>query len=325
MSIYILSKINQQAYNNISSAVLELKTHACVPKMNIEETLYLYKKVLSESPLGYLYNQNEIHVSYGLKSSNINFEFCRDALERRITVDTYIYNEMNDIIGEAISKSSLYEKVEYIYRYFVENFTYASSEMNNQKYHSAVSVFLYRKSVCEGFALAMSLILNRLGILCGIVVGTGYFEGVKVPHAWNIVEIDSQYYHLDVTWDICLKISGSVIYDYFLLDAGTMENDHYWEDSSIPLADDKSMDWYRRNKHFCISEEEIRFNLENDLKKCVTNIGIRCEYGLKDKYVSTKYAKKIFDDVTSRLNISYSKVSCQSNQTAGTIKYVIEY
>lgn len=133
MSIYILSKKSQQVYSNIMCAVQALKTHACVPRMNMEDTLLLYKKVLSESSYGYLYNQNEIYVSYGLKNNEINFEFCREVLERPITVDTYIINELDDIISVARNEKSLYAKLEYIYRYFVEHFTYARNEMNEQK------------------------------------------------------------------------------------------------------------------------------------------------------------------------------------------------
>ena len=53
----------------------------------------------------------------------------------------------------------------------------------------------------EGFALAFANVLNRLGIPCGIVTGYSSLDGTFGAHAWNIVELDRKYYHLDVTWD----------------------------------------------------------------------------------------------------------------------------
>lgn len=76
---------------------------------------------------------------------------------------------------------------------------------------------MYRKSVCEGFALAFANVLNRLGIPCGIVTGYSSLDGTFGAHAWNIVELDRKYYHLDVTWDICTKEKEIDTFDYFFL------------------------------------------------------------------------------------------------------------
>ena len=64
-------------------------------------------------------------------------------------------------------------------------------------------VFLEGKAVCEGYARAIQYLLQKCGVECAELGGhirkeTGEFDG---GHAWNLVKIDGDYYHLDATWD----------------------------------------------------------------------------------------------------------------------------
>lgn len=48
----------------------------------------------------------------------------------------------------------------------------------------------------------MKVLCDTLGIWCMIAVcGNNPEKGIKYRHTWNIVKIDGQYYHLDVTFD----------------------------------------------------------------------------------------------------------------------------
>lgn len=47
-------------------------------------------------------------------------------------------------------------------------------------------------------------------------------------HAWNIVNIDGNYYHVDVTWDDPDE-SDNINYDYFLISDEQMSTDHKWD------------------------------------------------------------------------------------------------
>ena len=62
MSIYSFSDIELQAYKNIWIAIQNYDVHAELPAIDSEKVLTLYKKVLSESKSGYMYNQNQIRM-----------------------------------------------------------------------------------------------------------------------------------------------------------------------------------------------------------------------------------------------------------------------
>lgn len=86
-----------------------------------------------------------------------------------------------------------YEKAKYVFETLIEQVEYDENAENNQ---NILSVFLNRKTVCQGYAEAASYLLRRLGISSAVV--TGYVK--EEPHAWNLVSLDGEYYFLDVTW-----------------------------------------------------------------------------------------------------------------------------
>lgn len=54
-----------------------------------------------------------------------------------------------------------------------------------------------KKAVCAGYAGAFLYLMQQLGIECMYVRGNCSGEG---RHGWNIVKLEGDYYHVDVTW-----------------------------------------------------------------------------------------------------------------------------
>ena len=61
--------------------------------------------------------------------------------------------------------------------------------------YTSYGVLVNCKAVCQGYALAYKLLLNRAGIECYMVTSD------EMNHAWNLVKLDGQYYQVDTTWD----------------------------------------------------------------------------------------------------------------------------
>lgn len=89
--------------------------------------------------------------------------------------------------------SDPYEKVKTVYTYLIDNTEYVSSEHDQ----NIAGVFWKKQAVCAGYARAVQYLLERLEIPCVYVEGStaGSTEG----HAWNIVQLDGQYYYVDAT------------------------------------------------------------------------------------------------------------------------------
>lgn len=84
-----------------------------------------------------------------------------------------------------------------------------------------------RTGVCQAYAYGYMYIMEKLGIECYVTSSNA------MGHAWNIIEIDGSYYHVDVTWDDPVRDRfGQVGHSNFLLsDAAIKETEHHdWID-----------------------------------------------------------------------------------------------
>ena len=116
------------------------------------------------------------------------------------------------------------EAVKVLHDYLVLELKYDESFMDIS--HSPEGVMKNKSAVCDGYARTFRLLLTLLDIDCKVIRGTAKGE----PHAWNLVEMEDGWYHVDVTWDDPLPdVEGKVGYLYFLKNDGDMAKTHVWE------------------------------------------------------------------------------------------------
>ncbi len=115
---------------------------------------------------------------------------------------------LKEFDGAAAAAQGDYEKEITALNWLLPRVTYdnaaaaAGSQHGYEQSYTAYGALINYKSaaqgataVCEGYARAFSLLLNRMGIQNGLV--SGKLDGV--PHMWNIVKIGSHWYNVDPT------------------------------------------------------------------------------------------------------------------------------
>ena len=107
-------------------------------------------------------------------------------------------------------------------RYLTENCVYSETAKA-----SCYDALILRESDSEGLALAFVEMCHQLGIECRIVYG----QMSGSDHCWNIVKIDGDYYHVDVS-----RCYDGNYADGFLLDDESMWNDYRWNISNYPAC-----------------------------------------------------------------------------------------
>ncbi len=153
--------------------------------------------------------------------------------------------------------------------------TYVTNDQENPTSFSAYGILVNKLGVCQGYTLAYNLLLSRCGINVGLV------SAPTEQHIWNLVEIDGNYYHVDVTWDDPL-ISGTakdqtgiVYYNYFLGSDESFNNDgshgNTWT-SNMP-AESQIFDnafWKNSNANMALFDGKYYFTLKAgaDFKLC---------------------------------------------------------
>ena len=120
------------------------------------------------------------------------------------------------------------------------------------------SVFIGKKSVCAGYSKAMQYLMEKQGLFCTYVTGEvteSFSDGHKIPHAWNLVKCDGDYYYVDVTWGDPIfqeseeeaenvmddEIRDNISYDYMLCDDDELFRTHT-PDLEVELPDCTKMD-----------------------------------------------------------------------------------
>lgn len=112
-----------------------------------------------------------------------------------------------------------FERELYLHDALLSGCVYASDLENSPMVFTAYGALVEGGAVCEGYAAAMQLLLRSAGIPCRLVNGTA--DGVA--HAWNAVQLNEDWYHLDPTWD---DMENGIRYDYFNVDSGILLLDH---------------------------------------------------------------------------------------------------
>lgn len=123
-------------------------------------------------------------------------------------------------IRASVSGRSDFEKLLHFHDYLVRSCTYDYS----YKVSDAYNMLTGGKGVCQAYAESLKLLCDLEGIPCVLATSR------DMNHAWNMVELEGQWYHIDATWDDPTPDTpGTTEYTYFLrTDAEMLEQlKHY--------------------------------------------------------------------------------------------------
>ena len=132
---------------------------------------------------------------------------------------SYVNDGMSDYEKEVILHDALAARV-----------TYTETEHA----HDAYGALVEGRAVCEGYAEALQCLLHAVKIQSLIATGSSVNPSTNSPegHAWNIVRIDGDYYHTDLTWN---DQDASLYHAYFNLSDSLIKEDHTVGEAAFAL------------------------------------------------------------------------------------------
>lgn len=152
--------------------------------------------------------------------------------------------ELAKIVADAPKTGSDFDKILYLHDYFVQNFAYDYEGLaaeqatgKNQAIRDTYRFFTQKIGVCQAYMLGLIAAAEEIGLACIPVTSDG------MGHAWNLVQVDGEWYHIDVTWDDAGGEGAPVYptyvsYDHFLLSDEAMyrsdeERQKGWETTEL--------------------------------------------------------------------------------------------
>ncbi len=331
-----LSSKEKQAYNNILAEIESMPADIEVPSLNQTELTTVFEALLYDNPYLFFLGRSCTITKKGI-TSYFNAEYI-------MTVSEYNQKkqELTEISAEVLKSFKAKSELEtelYIHDYIVTNCSYENNGAEDES--NAYGALLGKSAACEGYSKAAKVLFDMAGIDCYVISGmSDDFNGRQESHMWNIVKINGNYYHLDLTWDDPVgagsENKNGLIYTYFNITDEEIKKTHSdFTSANICTA--------TADNYFVIKGLLFSTYNENTKSKIAKGIAAAADDGrtileikfsgpdvYAQAFTGLFQSQQIYDILTAagrstNKNISDASVSYIQNNTFNIIELILEY
>lgn len=307
-----LSEVQKKAYNHILeqifTAELEFPSLIQIPLLTSDQLSQVIQALKYDNPtLMCLGRDSTLATSEGLCFFQPGYIMTPS--EQRTKINT-LNIVCEQILSHLPQNSSQFDTELFIHDYIVNNCAYdfEVAETSSTPFSCLVDKF----SACEGYSKATKLLCERAGLECYTVSGKAVnYDGKTEGHMWNIINIDGDYYHLDVTWD----------------DPTTQNEEETLSHIFMNLSDEEIAADHFEFTHFfdCTSTAANYFAKTNRLFDTLDNTAVRRleklmatspDGHIEIKFKSKKYYNRAVNELIKKGRIY--KIASSANRTYGT-------
>lgn len=191
----LLDEEEQRGYREMLNGIRERKEEFYLSISNDEKVDRAYHALLKDHPeLYWVHNREQVYKTtfsrgaYCLFSPGYTY-----TQEEMAEIDSALEQAYQEVLSMLPENADDYEKARVVYTYLIDSVEYEISQDDQ----SIAGAFWKHSAVCAGYAGGAQYLLERLGVICIYVEGS--VKDSTEGHAWNIVQLDGQYYYLDAT------------------------------------------------------------------------------------------------------------------------------
>lgn len=191
----LLDEEEQRGYREMLNGIRERKEEFYLSISDDEKVDRAYHALLKDHPeLYWVHNREQVYKTtfsrgaYCLFSPGYTY-----TQEEMAEIDSALEQAYQEVLSMLPENADDYEKARVVYTYLIDSVEYEISQDDQ----SIAGAFWKHSAVCAGYAGGAQYLLERLGVICIYVEGS--VKDSTEGHAWNIVQLDGQYYYLDAT------------------------------------------------------------------------------------------------------------------------------
>ncbi len=218
-----LTSKEKKAYDAFVEGLSNRKNKIILPRVTEKELNRVYFALNYDYPdLFYTDFLQYKYISY-LTKTVVEMDYLMsydEALRVKKEIDRVAMEIVNGAKGLSIVKT-----IGYFHDELLRRSVYDKDTIHPLYAHNLIGLFLEGKCVCEGYAKAFKYLADLAGIKSILVTGKAGLRGNPAElHAWNMVRIGEESYHIDITFDE--RYGGYISKAYFLLSDKEICRDH---------------------------------------------------------------------------------------------------
>lgn len=258
-----LTKQQQRIYQEIQAGLQSLSDAFEIPRVSGEELSRIFAMIRLDCPE--IFFASTFHYSYYENSNQIIMkpEYMFDKSKIREQQKS-LTARVEKLVRPWRELDSLQQEMS-IHDFICENVTY--DKLKKQYSHEIIGPLGQGVGVCEGIAKAVKILSDALDLPCIIAISENNPEkNIKYRHAWNVIQLQGRWYHLDATFDNTLG-QKEVRYDYMNLNDKSIFRDHEPLIYPVPECSDGERFYYREKKLSFTKLEDVKKRCEQAMKK----------------------------------------------------------
>ncbi len=276
-----------------------------------EEVERAYNYYMDDYPQHFWRGNTRYYTFLGNKVLNIslsNMLFDGDKTKIK-AMDDEVKAAADKVLKGVNNSMTAFDREIYIHNYLVNNCKYDIS-YKAENAHNMYGALVNGVAVCEGYAYAFQYLARLAGIQSIVVKGELNNGSSTESHAWNMVELDGKYYHIDVTSDDPVMKDGTQVleFTYFNLTDSQIKIDHTIKGNnhSVPAA--------TATKYNYFDYLGMRFG-----ELSVDNFANAVAYAARNKYEQASMAFTNWDisAISSFLSKNYFAIIDEANKKMG--------
>lgn len=211
----LLSETEKTAYNAVLTEITAFPERIEVPVLTRDELNSMYEALLYDNPELFFVSGKTV-VRQVKKRAYLYPEY-RMAAPDFEAMSRKCGEIAEQIAQQAREKTAPFDRERVVHDQLISTCTYTNDETNVYK-GTIYGALCGGECACEGYAKTTKYLLDMLDIPCFVVHGNSTPPGSRTEsHMWNVVQLDGEWYHLDLTWDDPVLDKGGEIvsYSYF--------------------------------------------------------------------------------------------------------------